>query len=73
VENEHARDLVDVLFRRTQLGWNASIPPDALRRAAEEIARPLGWNAERIEAEIEKYEAYVARYHLGDGRTEWRS
>jgi glycerol-3-phosphate dehydrogenase len=72
-EREYPEHLVDILFRRTPAGWNASIPPDAVRRAGETAAAALGWDAARLEEEIAAFEAYYARYHLQDGETEWRS
>lgn len=72
-EYEHPRHLVDILFRRSSAGWNAAIPPDAVRRAAETVAAPLGWDEERTEQEIEAFVAYQTRYHLQEGEGDWRS
>ena len=71
VEREHAEGLVDAIFRRTPLGWNTSVPPDAVRRAAVEIARPLGWDEKRTTEEIAAFTDYVARYHVDDGQRKW--
>lgn len=73
-EREHAQSLVDILFRRTSAGWHASIPPDAVERAAQAVARALGWDDERREREVAGFIAYQARYHLqgGDGPV-WRA
>lgn len=58
-ENEHVRTLSDLLFRRTDLGWTASMGLNAARRAALEVADILGWDAARIEREVEQYETFV--------------
>lgn len=72
-EHEQPRHLVDILFRRTSAGWNAAIPPEAVRLAAETVAPVLGWDAEKQEQEIEAFIAYQARYHLQAGEGEWRN
>lgn len=61
---EQPASLVDVLYRRTGLGWNASIPEDAVRTAAEAMAGVLGWDPAKVEAEIAAFNDYVAKYHL---------
>lgn len=71
-EHEQPRHLVDILVRRTSAGWNAAIPPDAVRRAAEVAAGPLDWDADRVEREVEAFIAYQARYHLQAGEGDWR-
>jgi glycerol-3-phosphate dehydrogenase len=63
-EREHAEHLVDILFRRTGLGWAAPIPPDAVLRAARSVADILGWTDSRVTEEVARYRAYVERYHL---------
>jgi glycerol-3-phosphate dehydrogenase len=63
-EHEHPQHLVDLLFRRTGIGWRRRLPRDAIERAAKAVAGELGWNEERQAAEVEAYEAYVRRYHL---------
>jgi glycerol-3-phosphate dehydrogenase len=62
---EQARSIGDVLFRRTrlallaarELGSEPSQASDAapLRRVGETMARELGWNAERLARELERY------------------
>ena len=63
-EREHAEHLVDILFRRTGIGWATPIPSDAVERAARSVADILGWNESRVAEEIARYRAYVERYHL---------
>jgi glycerol-3-phosphate dehydrogenase len=63
-ETEHPQHIVDLLYRRTGLGWAHPIPADAVRRAAEAIAGPLGWDKARMESEIESFQAYMRDQHL---------
>jgi glycerol-3-phosphate dehydrogenase len=58
--NEQAQSVGDVLLRRTRLGLLAgrqlSEPgADAPRRVAEALAPELGWDAERVEAEVARF------------------
>jgi glycerol-3-phosphate dehydrogenase len=63
---EQARSIGDVLLRRTRLGLLAAreLTPDemdgehpaALRRVGETMARELGWNAERLSRELERFD-----------------
>jgi len=70
--HEQPATLVDLLYRRTGLGWNTSIPPDAVRTAAQSVAPTLDWDDARISAEIARFDAYVARYHL-EPPTDWNA
>ena len=63
-ETEQPRHLVDLLYRRSGLGWAGPIPPDAVSRAAEAVAGPLGWDAARTEREIAAFNAYQKEQHL---------
>jgi len=63
-EHEQTETLVDLLFRRTGLGWRTSIDPPTLRRAAEAVADILRWDNARISEEVQSYLGYVRRYHL---------
>jgi glycerol-3-phosphate dehydrogenase len=52
--NEQARSIGDVLLRRTRLGLLAAreLP---VERVADVLARELGWSAERVGLEIERF------------------
>ena len=63
-EHEQAETLVDLLFRRTGLGWRTAIPPPAVRRAAKAVADILRWDEAKVAEETKSYLAYVQRYHL---------
>ncbi|HTQ68407.1 MAG TPA: glycerol-3-phosphate dehydrogenase/oxidase [Solirubrobacteraceae bacterium] len=62
---EQARSIGDVLLRRTRLGLlagralapagNGASPPPA-QRAGDVLARELGWDAPRLELELERFE-----------------
>jgi glycerol-3-phosphate dehydrogenase len=69
--HEHPAGLVDLLYRRTSLGWTGSIPAEAVEMAARAVAGPLGWNKERQEKEIAAFHAYVEAYHQPDARRDW--
>lgn len=66
VAEEDARGLVDVFFRRTDLG----LDPDAARRSGERVARRMGallaWDDERHRRERDELDAELAR------RSAWR-
>jgi glycerol-3-phosphate dehydrogenase len=62
--HEHPQHLVDLLFRRTGIGWRTNLPRDAVERAAKAVADELGWDEERQAAEVEAYRMHVRRYHL---------
>jgi glycerol-3-phosphate dehydrogenase len=62
VRHEQARSVGDVLLRRTRLGLLAARElcadgAEAPRRVAQAIARELDWDAERVEAEVERFRA----------------
>ncbi|NES87508.1 MAG: hypothetical protein F6K10_42770 [Moorea sp. SIO2B7] len=62
VREEMAEKLVDVVFRRTDLG-SAGYPGDEpLRLCAQLMARELGWNEAYTEAELRKVvDSYIIR------------
>ena len=62
-EREQPAHLVDILFRRTNVGWRTRLPPDAVRKAAESAADILGWDDARVAEEIEAYHSYVSDQH----------
>ena len=63
-ETEHPAHLVDILFRRTGLGWRTRVPDEGVRRAAEAVADILGWNEARVGEEVERYRTHVRVQHL---------
>ena len=66
-EREHPRKLVDLLYRRTGVGWHASISPDVAALAARTVAATLGWSEEDQQREVSEFIAYAERYHLQSG------
>jgi glycerol-3-phosphate dehydrogenase len=52
VRREDARDLSDLLLRRTTLGLAADGAPEAARAAAERMALLLGWSREERERQV---------------------
>jgi len=63
VRQEDARDLADVMLRRTTLGLAADGAPDAARVVAGRMADLLGWDAAERERQWRAYLAEVM--HLG--------
>ena len=53
--HEQARSLADALLRRTGAGWNSCLGLDAAPRAAELMSAELGWEPERVAAELTSY------------------
>lgn len=65
---ERPRTLVDLLFRRVDLGWGPSVSYEDVRQIGGAVAPVLGWSETRLATEIEDYIAYVRRRHLCDIR-----
>ncbi len=67
-EHEHPTSLADLLLRRVGAGWTETMAREGAQKAAETVADIMGWNEERIEAEVAAYHAYLARHHqIGGG------
>jgi glycerol-3-phosphate dehydrogenase len=66
VECEWAESLADLLLRRTGIGGSACLGLDCAERAADQMARAAGWNADRRAAEVAAYRELIAcRYRSG--------
>lgn len=52
VREEMAQKLSDVVLRRTDLGSGECPADETLKQTAEIMAKELGWNSKRVEAEI---------------------
>jgi Glycerol-3-phosphate dehydrogenase len=63
VEHEMAMRLDDVVLRRTDLAAGAHPGRDALERAAREMARLLGWSAQRTAEEVARTEEILRKHH----------
>jgi glycerol-3-phosphate dehydrogenase len=61
VEEELAVSLQDVLLRRTGIGTSACQGLDCAEAIAQRMARLAGWSPRRLAAELEAYQAHVAR------------
>ena len=57
---QHARTLMDALYRRTGLGWRCAFTPDELGRAADAIGDELGWSEVRKQQEVQAFQAEAA-------------
>jgi len=58
IDDEMAQTLTDIVYRRTGLGATG-VPADKdLNACAETVAKELGWDADRIAAEVEAVRAF---------------
>jgi glycerol-3-phosphate dehydrogenase len=72
--HEQARSIGDALLRRTRLGLLAArdlaVGSEAVRRVAEVLARELGWDEQRLAAELESFAAEAAAEGIAAGVAE---
>ena len=59
VEREHVHTLLDLMFRRVNLGWQADMGLSTARLVAEAVADLLDWDCAAVTAEVAAYEAFV--------------
>ncbi|MEP6719606.1 MAG: glycerol-3-phosphate dehydrogenase/oxidase [bacterium] len=57
---EQCTRLVDFLLRRTLLGFSQDQGQSAAARVASLLAQELGWNSERMNAELQLYQDHIA-------------
>ena len=62
-KEEMPTTLADILFRRLPVGYRADMGRSVLRRAAEEVAGPMGWNADEVEAQMAQYLSEAQHLH----------
>lgn len=62
-KNEHVGTLVDLLFRRVDLGWTETMGRGVARRAAEAVADVLGWDGDRVDSEVAAYVKFIDETH----------
>ncbi|AYD04533.1 FAD-dependent oxidoreductase [Neorhizobium sp. NCHU2750] len=58
--NEHVHTLLDLMFRRVNMGWQGDMGIPHARAVAQSVADILGWDEQRIDEEVDAYRAYVA-------------
>ncbi|WP_128906035.1 glycerol-3-phosphate dehydrogenase [Halorubrum amylolyticum] len=63
VEEEYARRLTDVMFRRCTVGFEGCEGRDAVETVADHMATLLDWDEERTREEIDRYETVIDRRH----------
>jgi glycerol-3-phosphate dehydrogenase len=61
LEDEMAVSLQDVLLRRTGIGTSPCLGLDCAESIAGRMGELLGWSRRRVAAELEAYQAHVAR------------
>ncbi len=62
VRHEMALHLDDVLLRRTQLAFARPLGDDAVERVARLMAAEAGWDAPRVDRELARGQAALARF-----------
>ena len=63
VEEEMARTLGDLLWRRFEVGWSACEGLDMLDSASEVMAYLLGWSESERSHQMQSYREEVASNH----------
>ena len=63
VQEEMAVSLQDVLLRRTGIGTSRCQGQDCAESVGRRMAELLGWTPRRLDAELDAYQAHVARSH----------
>jgi glycerol-3-phosphate dehydrogenase len=61
-KHEFARTLNDALLRRTMVGYNNEVSGPVVERAADLVAKHLGWDRVRRDAELARHRRYCERY-----------
>uniref|UniRef100_UPI003B52AC6C FAD-dependent oxidoreductase n=1 Tax=Roseovarius indicus TaxID=540747 RepID=UPI003B52AC6C len=70
-EREHVHTLLDLMFRRVNLGWQVDLGLPHAEAVAREVADILGWDDARIGEEVAAYRAFVAEhFHSVSGLAE---
>ena len=67
--HEQTTSLIDLLLRRTGVGWTETQGREGARRAAESVADILAWDGERIEREIAEFHAHLAHARRRPGNS----
>jgi glycerol-3-phosphate dehydrogenase len=62
-QHEAPTGLVDLLFRRTGVGWSQTMAYEAADKAAESVADIMGWDEDRVREEAQKYRQYLTHTH----------
>jgi len=65
-QTEAPATLVDIVYRRTNLGWRTKLAPDTVRQAAEAVSDVLDWDDDRIAQETQNLLDYARTQHLQD-------
>lgn len=60
VQREHVKTLLDLMFRRVNLGWQADMGLSVVRHVTEAVADLLGWDGDDVDAEVSAYRGFVA-------------
>lgn len=67
---DHVTTLLDLMFRRVNMGWEPDLGLPHAHAVAREVADVLGWDAAAIDAEVAAYRAFVAENFLPGGLVE---
>nr|WP_156809038.1 glycerol-3-phosphate dehydrogenase/oxidase [Arthrobacter sp. TB 23] len=63
VEQEQVGHVADVLIRRTSIAFRGLVSTELLHELADTLAPLLGWNGEKVQAEIELAERVLRDWH----------
>lgn len=63
IENEQIVTLKDLMFHHAGLAWTETMGFDSVEQIAQLMGNKLGWNHERLTAEISRYRDYLKKYH----------
>jgi glycerol-3-phosphate dehydrogenase len=61
--DEHATNLIDLMFGRVGVGWTKTMGYHAADTVAQAVAEIFGWNPARARQEAEAYRTYLTRIH----------
>ena len=59
MEEEQAKSLMDLFFRRTDMGWDLDQGRAKLESAAKDMAEVMGWNDTEIQEQSSSYVLYI--------------
>ena len=61
-QHEQVTNLTDLLFRRVAVGWTEGMSREVAEKAAETVAQDLGWDRQRVMAEVDKFCGFTEHF-----------
>jgi glycerol-3-phosphate dehydrogenase len=59
IEEEQTRSLIDLFFRRSDMGWDLDRGLAKLAPAAKIMAETLGWDDAQLQEQLDSYHSYI--------------